>query len=201
MINITVNTQKAVRYAEKELGEYAKKAPQVVRTAINNTAKDARKMLLERAKETYAVKNTAFTGKSGSAMQIKRATTSRMQAKLHSEGSPIDLFKFKSSPSRYVTGDARPSSTRAKALRANSLKDLKVDTRWAFVARFKSGHITLAQRLGKERLPIKTLYSQSIPQMIGDEKRVYNIVSPEIEKLLYKNIQAGIAKIKGGSSA
>ena len=60
----------------------------------------------------------------------------------------------------------------------------------------ESIHYALAQRKGKSRYPIKTLYSQSIPQMVGDEKRVYNIVSPEIEELLYKNINAGIAAAK-----
>jgi hypothetical protein len=198
MINFTINAKKALQYAEKELGEFSSKAPQVVRTAINQTAKDAQKLLLSKAKETYAVKGTAFTGKSGSAMRITRATTARLQAKLHSEGSPIDLYKFKTSPSKYATGSARPSATRAKALRANSLKNLKVDTRWAFVVQFKNGHVTLAQRVGKKRLPIKTLYSVSSPQMIGDETRVYNIVEPEVEELLYKNLRAGIAKIKGG---
>ncbi len=198
MIDLQIDVNKALRYVEKELGGFYAKAPQVVRTAINQTAKDAQKLLLEKAKETYAVKSTAFTGKSGSALRITRASTARLQAKLHSEGSPIDLYKFKTSPSKFSTGNARPSATRAKALRANSLKNLKVDDRWAFVVRFKSGHVTLAQRVGKARLPIKTLYSQSIPQMIGNEARVYGVVEPEIEELLYKNLRAGIAKIKGG---
>jgi hypothetical protein len=34
--------------------------------------------------------------------------------------------------------------------------------------------------------------------MIGNEARVYGVVEPEIEELLYKNLRAGIAKIKGG---
>ena len=74
------------------------------------------------------------------------------------------------------------------------MKDILMDGRWAFVTQFSSRHKTLVQRTTKKRLPIKTLYSPSIPQMIGNEDEVYGIVQPQIQEMLWKHIYEEIDK-------
>ena len=51
------------------------------------------------------------------------------------------------------------------------------------------------QRKGKERFPIKQLYSNSVPVMLGNEKRVYGVVEPKIKKNLRKNIEGQIKRV------
>lgn len=65
----------------------------------------------------------------------------------------------------------------------------------AFVAKFSSGHASVAQRRGSARLPLKVLFSNSIPKMLGNEKRVYGIVRPTIEQNLQENVDKQVRKI------
>ena len=53
------------------------------------------------------------------------------------------------------------------------------------------------QRRSAARLPIKVLSSNSIPKMIGSEKRVYGIVKPNIESDLRKYMEAQIKLLVG----
>ena len=53
------------------------------------------------------------------------------------------------------------------------------------------------QRRSAARLPVKVLSSNSIPKMIGNEKRVYGIVAPNIESDLRKYIKAQIKVLVG----
>ena len=68
----------------------------------------------------------------------------------------------------------------------------------AFIGKFANGHVSVMQRRGNERLPVKKLLSPSIPKMIGSEKRVYGIVQPDIGKNLQINVQKHITKVLGG---
>lgn len=180
---------------EKKLGNLKSEAPKVLKNAINKTAKQARKDLASKAQEKYVVKSGRFN----KAMKIKNASTGTLEAVIKATGSPMELKDFKVSPASVRTGNDRPEVIKAKVLSSSSLKSLdRGDGVKAFVAKFKSGHVTVAERQGKKRLPIKTLYSVSIPQMIGNGKKVYLVVKPDIMKNLQNNIDAEISKVLGG---
>ena len=55
-----------------------------------------------------------------------------------------------------------------------------------------SGHVAVAQRRGSERKPIKAFSANSIPVMLGNEKRVYGVVKPHIKENLKRNVQAQV---------
>ena len=88
--------------------------------------------------------------------------------------------------------------TKARVLQRGGLKSLEKNGIKAFVIKFANGHASIAQRIGKPRLPIKILYSNSIPIMLGNEKRVYGIVEPKINEYLQKQIDRHIEKVLGG---
>lgn len=161
---------------------------------MNATARDAKTDLADKAKETYAVKTPKFK----QAIAQKNATNRNPTATLTVSGSPNELidFKYKSS-----SGDA----VRAKVLKSSSYKELDKSGIKAFVVGLSNKkntkiHVTIAQRKGDARLPIKTLYSNSIPKMIGNEAKVYGIIRPEIEANLQKNIQKQVAKLMKGQN-
>ena len=56
----------------------------------------------------------------------------------------------------------------------------------------------VAQRRGSERKPIKAFSANSIPVMLGNEKRVYGVVKPHIKENLKRNVQAQVRKILEG---
>lgn len=176
---------------EKKLGALKKEAPRALKNAINATAKQARKELAQEAQKTYVVK----VGRFNKAMTIKNATQSRLEAVIKAKGAPMELKDFKVSPASVRTGASRPNMVKAKVVAANSLKGLQKGNIKAFIVKFRSGHASVAQRKGSTRLPIKTLYSNSIPTMIGNERRVYGIVRPHINKNLQDNIDKQVNKI------
>lgn len=174
---------------QKKLGDMSSKAPQVLRNALNDTAKKANRRLAKKAQETYTVKTGGFT----KAMKIKRATLGNLEAELRATGGTLALNKFKVSPASVRKGSEKPSVTKAKVIKANGMKPLVKGDLKAFVNRFG-----VVQRKGKERLPIKALRSNSIPKMLGSEKRVYGIVKPQIGSDLKDNVNKQINKVLGG---
>lgn len=193
-----------LRLLEKKLDGMKQEIPNILRKAVNDTAKQARIDLAKEAQKTYTVKRVGFK----KAIKMKNASRSNLTATLTVTGAPLPLNSFKIEESE--------SGVRAKVLKKGSLKPLEKGGIKAFVgnvarkdqvrkkdtAKGKKGskvvHIAVAQRETRERLPIKTLWSNSVPKMVGNEARVYGIVKPNIQENLQKNIHKQIDKILGG---
>lgn len=190
MIVFTVDDNGLIKTIANQLGEYHDKAPTILKQALNATAKDARSMLAEQAKEIYVIQKSRFN----KAMTIKNASSRKLEALVIATGTPMELIDFKTNPKAPSTGANRPEVTKGKVLTASGLKRLEVGNIKAFVAKFSSGHVSIVQRRTAARLPIKKLLSPSIPKMIGNEKEVYGKVQPEIAQLLDENIRKYIAK-------
>lgn len=197
MIEIEIDMKKQVAQIEKSLGDLKKKAPSVLTKAINATAKDARTSLAKKAQESYAVKG----GKFNKAMKLKNATSGRLTATLSATGLAMELKDFKVSPANVPAQDARPDITKGKVLKSSGMKTLQKGNLKAFVAKFRSGHVSVVQRRGPARLPLKKLLSPAIPQMLGSEHEVYGVVKPQIEKNLQKNIGIQIEKLLAREAA
>lgn len=183
---VVVEIDDKLSYVEKRLGKLSDKAPKVICKSINETAKWARREIAKEAQKAYTIKTGGFNKD----MKIENARYSNLEATIKSEGAPIELFKFKYSAGKNVT--------KAQVVKNGVLKALEKGGIKAFVAKFASGHKTIAQRQGKERLPIKVLFSNSIPAMLGNEKRVYGIVEPKIEEKLNERIEHHIKKVLEG---
>lgn len=190
MIVFTIDDNGMVQTIANQLGEYADKAPTVLKQALNATAKDVRSMLAEQAKEIYIVQKSKFN----KAMKIKNASARKLEALIVTAGAPLELIDFKTNPKKPSTGSARPDVMTGKVLVQSSMKRLEMGNLKAFVAKFKSGHVSIVQRKGPERLPVKKLLSPSIPKMIGNEKQVYGEVEPKIAELLDANIRKYITR-------
>lgn len=193
MIKIEYN-RSMLQKVERKLGDMKQDAPKVLKAAINDTAKQGRKDLADEAKKTYAVKNTSFN----KSMKINKARVSNLEAEIVSEGKTLGLKDFKVTPASYRPGNGTPPDIiKAKVLKSSKYKPLEKGGIKAFIVEFSNGHKAVAQRQGKDRLPIKTLHSNSIPKMIGNEKRVYKIVKPKIKKNLKENVNKQIQKVLG----
>lgn len=185
MMQIQIDGEKAIEEIESILGDAKKKkAPQILSKSVNAVAAEARTLLAKQAQETYAIKSVGFN----KAMTVKKGTARTPVAVIKASGAPTELFKFKTSPAVYKTGKQKAKKTRARVKAHGGMKNILMDGRWAFVTQFASGHKTLVQRTTEKRLPIKTLYSLSIPQMIGNENEVYGFVQPQIQEMLWAHI-------------
>lgn len=192
------NSLKAI---EKKLGSLSDQAPKVMKKAVNDTAKEARKKLANQAKIRYTVKAGSFN----KAMKIKNASITKPEAIITATGQVQELMDFKASPKKVANGAERPNLTKGKVLKSSSMKPLQMGNLKAFVTQFRNGHTSVVQRVPGKRMEsnpkknfIKKLLSPSIPTMIGNEKEVYGIVEPDIAEDLKENINKHINKLLEG---
>lgn len=177
-----------VRDIELRLGALRAKAPTALKNAINMTAKDARTDLWAKANATYTIKKGGFNKD----MKLTPANVGNLEAVLLTRGAPIEMIKFR------VTD--RKGTPRVEILRGQvkSMGDRSFVNNVA-----KKGthtHVAVAKYIGGKdsRLKIQKKFSVSSPIMIGNERKVYGIVEPNIIKNLQNNVDKQVSKILGG---
>ncbi len=203
MIEVTYDRNMLAKI-ERKLGKMKNEAPKVLQRAINQTAKQARKELVSEAQKTYTIKDGGFNR----AMKLKAASTGNLEATIKARGAPIPLKDFRVSKAG--------GKVRAQVLKSGSLKPLekggikafinnvakKGQTRSKDTKKGRAGtavkHNAVAQRLTEKRLGIEEKFSNSIPVMLGNEKRVYGVVEPHIQENLKRNIEMQVRKVLGG---
>lgn len=203
MIEVTYDRNMLAKI-ERKLGKMKNEAPKVLKNAINRAAKQARKELASEAQKTYTIKKGGFS----KAMKLKPASAGNLEATIKARGAPIPLKDFRISKAG--------GKVRAQVLKSGSLKPLEKGGIKAFVnnvagkrkeqaegtRKGKAGtavkHNAVAQRLTEKRLGIEEKFSNSIPVMLGNEKRVYGVVEPHIQENLKRNIEMQVRKVLGG---
>lgn len=186
----------------KVLNGVQKDSKAILKKAINNTAKQARKSLASEAKETYAVKVSGFN----KSMKLKSATVSNIEATIQSKGEALEIGKYKAQPFKVATGSNKPKQIKAKVLTESSMRALINGDTKAFVAKFRSnGHVAVVERDESRRMKsnpkkafLKKLLSPSVPQMLGNEKNIFGKIEPEIDDLLTLNIKSELQRVMEG---
>lgn len=202
MIHFQVEMQDLTEI-ESALGMMKDKSKMVLRTAINNTAKQTVTLLVNEANREY------YIGKSKvkKTISTKKATAGKLEAIIKSEEPVNELYDFKVRPKAYNphnrpkaghTGNVRRDK---KAGKLYLKPGASTDKYKAFVVKYKSGHITIGQRVPGKRMKsdpskefVKTLLSPSTPNMLGYEQGVYGVVEPQMYDMLQKNIQEQILR-------
>lgn len=172
-----------VKDIERRLGSFGGKAPNAMKNALNDTAKDARTDLWAKANATYSIKKGGFNRD----MRIIPASTSTLEAVLVTRGAPIEMIKF-SVRNRKGTPSVEILRGRVKSMGKRSFVNNVAHN---------GHHLAVAKYIGGKdsRLKIQKKFSVSSPQMIGNEQRVYGIVEPNILKNLQKNVDRQILMI------
>lgn len=207
MLHIMVDMPDLIKI-EKDLNMTKDKVPHILRTAINNTAKRARPMLVEGVTKEFHVQRKAHVSKT---MDIAKATVSKLEAVITSKGRDNELYDFRIKPKAYIphpwdrpkaghTANVRKSNQPNYVRKHEMHPGSKVDNYKGFTVKFGNGHISIAQRVpgelnAKGREKIKNLYTISIPSMLketlGDDYKniTYNSVSEKIQEELIDQIQ------------
>lgn len=202
MIHFQIEMQDLTQI-ESALGMTKDKSKMVLRTAINNTAKQTVKLLADEANREYYITKS----KVKKTMSTKKATTGNLTAIITSSEPVNELYDFKVNPRTYIRGGGVPGGYKGNVRRDKGPSALTLkpgasgDQYKAFVVRYKSGHVTVGQRVpGKqmksnpEKEFVKTLLSPSTPNMLGYEQGVYGVVEPKMYEMLQQNIQAQILR-------
>ena len=185
------------------LGDLKNQRFKVLKNAVNATAKQAQKDLVERAQAEY----TAKKGPLKKATTIKKGTDSKPEATITVKGATLELREFKTS--------APKSGAKAKILNSSTLKLIqsqKGGRAKAFLATFESGHTAIVQRQegetyrrdGAKRQAkygrhidmtrLKKLLSISFPKMVGGSA-VLGELAPDIYDTLLENVNKEIRRV------
>lgn len=181
-IDVEGELQKIIQQLDRLPDQIA--APNILKNAVNATARKVRKQLVKDAKGEYAIKDTkGMKDESKGAPKVLTASAANMTAAVRSRGPMQDIMAFMTRPNQ-GTGAAA-----AQIMASGSMKPLEMGGLKAFVTKFASGHVAIAQRKGADRLPVKKLLSPAVPVMLGNER-----VRGQAEELAYETLQAEIDK-------
>lgn len=138
---IEVEVDEAMLKAVKlKLKNLKSKAPRVLKNAVNATARDAKKDLAAKAKQTYVIKTAKFK----KAIKQKNATIAKPVAILRVSGKPQPLINFQ------TKANTPELAAKAKGRRDRKLKELiSSKGQKAFIASFKMGGKTMMLRIKK----------------------------------------------------
>lgn len=189
---------------EAALGMMKDKSKMVLRTAINNTAKQTVVLLVDEAAKQYYITSKTRVRKT---LEVKKATASNLTAVVTSTGQTTEIYDFKVKPKAYTPRNRPKAGHTGNVKQSNPAKALYLkpgetkDKYKAFTVKYKSGHKSVAQRVPGTRMRdnpgkegIKNLRSTSIPAMLGNEEGVYGVVNPKMYDMLQQNIQAQIVR-------
>ena len=154
-------------------------APNVLKNALNSTARKVRQQIIKDSKGRYALKEKKALQ---SESKILSASASTLEAAVLAKGPMRDIMDFMTQPNT-------DTAAAAKVLNSGAMKPLEAGGLKAFITTFRSGHSAIVQRRGAERLPVKKLLSPAVPHMMGNEE-----VRAEAEALAYETLQREIGK-------
>lgn len=205
MIHVQVDMQDLTQI-ESALGMMRDKTKYVLRAAINSTAKQTNTRLTNEANREYYISKA----KVRKTLSVEKATARTLTAVVTSAEPVNELYDFRVSPRTYIKGGGvkrgyKGNVRRDKEAARLILKPEAVGDKYkAFVVKFQSGHITIAQRVPGKRMKskphkefVKELFAPSTPTMLGYEKGVYGVVEPQMYDLLQRNIQEQIQRLLG----
>ncbi len=191
----------SLKEIESAIGMARDKSRQVLKAAINNAAKQTEAGMVEGTKEKYHFKGKGAIRK---ANKVIKAKTSSLAATVEAKGGTSNLLDLHVLPRKYYPGGrGAPRYVRANVLRGKAPQKMALyshsakDQYKAFVVRFKSGHLALAERDPKKKSnprkeAIRALYSLSVPKA---EEAVYTEgLEENIYDLLQENIQEQIRR-------
>lgn len=188
------------------LGDLKKKTPAAAKVAINATARQARKLMIAKAKARYAV-NAAGRRHLKDLVQRKKASNTSLSAELHIAKMRNDLGYFQHRPTERFTGREvlhhAPKYMKARVLKASSMAALTGNANMSkgFLVQFKSGHIGMVQRQigsssshtvterGHQRWrnkdgKVEKLVTMGSPSASAMHSTVWPMVEPEVSEYL-----------------
>ena len=205
MVHFLVNMQDLTRI-EAALGMMKDKTRYVLRAAINATAKQTIMLLSDEANREYYISKA----KVKKTLSVKNATVRDLTAIVTSQDPVNELYDFRVIPRTYVRGGGVPGGYKGNVRRDKDAAQLELkpgaagDQYKAFVVKYRSGHVTVGQRVPGKQMKskpdkefVKTLLSPSTPNMLGYEKGVYGMVEPQMYDMLQKSIQEQIQRFLG----
>ncbi len=174
-INITIDLDSELARVREALGDMRKRAPMVIRTAVNNTAKKAKNMDDRITKKTYTAKGDINN------LQLKKATTANLIAELRDKGGAIPMSHFSHYAGKRVGVSAVINTKKGR-------KRIGKYGNKAFL------YNTIMVRMTSKRLPIEKMMSLTSPTAHYN-RYTWATIEDEIRAMLYDSIDSELERL------
>lgn len=143
-----------------------KGAERAFSSAINRGLSHTKTQAFKQVKTVYAVKQSALN--ETTTTKIQKASTGNLAGYVSFSGVKIPLYKFQVTPKEPRKG---------QKVRAAVMKGGGATFDSAFIAKMRSGHIGIFERITSRRLPIEEKMGLSAAQMVKNE-----VIMDQLEK-------------------
>lgn len=168
MIEITSET---IERTQTLLAGIPKGAERAFSAAINRGLSHAKTQALKQVKNVYAVKPAALN--EATKTRVQTASTGNLAGYVSFSGVKIPLYKFQVTPKEPGKGKVRAGVMKGGGTAFES----------AFIAKMKSGHIGIFERITSKRLPIEEKMGLSAAQMVQNEVIMEQLTKEAQEKV------------------
>ena len=195
---------------EKQLdGVKGKTKDSVLKTSVNNTAKQAQRLLAQKTSETYVGKHTRRSAVIQNS-EIEKGNAKSPTAQIEFSSPVMEIKDYHiSSLQISKTAYTKKGKRRNKTIKGRVLSGENKKLEHAFVVQFKNGHVAVVSRVpgvnanqhsGKPQKPhyekLRKLLSPSIATAVGGD-RVYGESKEKIEKMLLEEVSKTMQKVLG----
>lgn len=169
MIEITSET---IERTQTLLAGIPKGAERAFSAAINRGLSHTKTQAFKQVKTVYAVKQSALN--EATTTRVQKASTGNLAGYVSFSGVKIPLYKFQVTPKEPRKG---------QKVRAGVMKGGGATFDSAFIAKMKSGHIGIFERITSRRLPIEEKMGLSAAQMVKNEVIIDQLTKEAQEKV------------------
>ena len=169
MIEITSET---IERVETLLAGVPKGAERAFSNAINRGLSHTKTQAFKQVKAVYAVKQSALN--EATKTRVQRASSGNLAGYVSFSGVKIPLYKFSVSPKE---------PGKKQKVRAGVMKGGGAVFEDAFIARMKSGHTGIFERITSKRFPIEEKMGLSAAQMVQRETIIDQLTQEAQEKV------------------
>lgn len=183
MIEITSET---IERTQTLLAGIPKGAERAFSSAINRGLSHTKTQAFKQVKTVYAVKQSALN--EATTTKIQKASTGNLAGYVSFSGVKIPLYKFQATPKEPRKG---------QKVRAAVMKGGGVTFDSAFIAKMRSGHIGIFERITSRRLPIEEKMGLSAAQMVKNEV-IMDQLTKEAQEKVDERLKHEIDRILNG---
>ena len=173
---------RGIEQAQELLKDIPGATKKAVSTALRKSLRNAKKEAVKKVRERYTIRKAGYVSRT---IKMK---VENMTGILSSKGPVNDLSYFKTNPK--TVPKRRPP--KGKYLYSQVVKGEGGTIAHAFLAKMRSGHIGVFQRVGhganNASLPIEKLSGPSTPQMLGSPT-VADFIQKRMEERLAVNVE------------
>ena len=183
MIEITSET---IERTQTLLAGIPKGAERAFSAAINRGLSHTKTQAFKQVKKVYAVKQSALN--EATTTRAQKASTGNLAGYISFSGVKIPLYKFQATPKTPGTG---------KKVRAGVMKGGGAVFESAFIAKMKSGHTGIFERITSKRIPIEEKMGLSAAQMVQNEV-IMDQLAQEAQEKVDERLNHEIERILNG---